>query len=272
MMVVDVDNFESDVILKSRTIPVLVDFWAPWCGPCLALGPVLERLAEKSDGRWQLAKLNTDEYPDVSREYGIRGIPAVKLFVDGSVVDEFTGALPEYAVKQWLDKALPSENRKKLERAEVAIHEGLEAEAETLLNEILEEEPQNPRARLLLAQILAFREPKRAAELATVSAFAGPGYIQIEEAVKTIARLLDADVDSDDLPEGEGREEYQAAIDAMRAEDFATALEQFIAVIQSDRYYDDDGARKACVALFTLLGNEHPAVKEYRRRFDMALY
>jgi putative thioredoxin len=125
---------------------------------------------------------------------------------------------------------------------------------------------------LLLAQILAFRDPKRAVELASVSVFAGPGYIQIEEAVKTIARLLGAEGDSDDLPEGEGREAYMAAIETMQAGNFDTALEQFIGVIQSDRYYDDDGARKACVALFTLLGNEHPAVKKYRRRFDMALY
>jgi len=271
-MVSDVVNFEEEVIQTSRTVPVLVDFWAPWCGPCHALGPVLERLADGSDGKWRLAKLNTDQYPDISRQYGIRGIPAVKLFVDGQVVDEFTGALPEYAVKQWLEKALPSENKKRLDRAESAIREGNEAEAEPLLETILEEEPQNPMARLLLAQILAFRDPKRAVELASVSAFAGPGYLQIEEAVKTVAQLLEAEGDSDDLPEGEGREAYMAAIETMQAGNFDTALEQFIGVIQSDRYYDDDGARKACVALFTLLGNEHPAVKKYRRRFDMALY
>lgn len=271
-MLIDVDNFENEVIQTSRTVPVLVDFWAPWCGPCHALGPVLERLAEQSDGKWRLAKLNTDEHPDVSQRYGIRGIPAVKLFVDGDVVDEFTGALPEYAVAQWLEKALPSENKKRLGRAEKAIEEGNESEAESVLEEILVDEPQNPKARLLLARLLAFREPQRAAELAAGSAFAGPGYVQIEEAVNTVARLFELADDADALPESDVRRAYLSAIDAVASENFDGALEHFIGVIQTDRYYDDDGARKACVALFTLLGDDHPAVKQHRRRFDMALY
>ncbi len=271
-MPIDVDNFEDEVIQTSRRVPVLVDFWAPWCGPCHALGPILERLAERSDGKWKLAKLNTDEHPDVSQRYGIRGIPAVKLIVDGEVVDEFTGALPEYAVTQWLEKALPSENKKRLARAESAIEEGNESTAESLLEEILEDEPQNPKARLLLARILAFREPQRAADLATVSAFAGTGFVQIEEAVKTVARLFQLAEDTGALPEGDGRGTYLSALKALTSRDFDTALERFIEVIRTDRYYDDDGARKACVAVFTLLGDDHPVVKKYRRKFDMALY
>ncbi len=270
--VIEVDDFQGEVIETSRSVPVLVDFWAPWCGPCHALGPVLERLAAQNEGQWRLAKLNTDEHPDVSQEYGIRGIPAVKLFVDGRVVDEFTGALPEYAVKEWLEKALPSEAKKRLQAAERALQAGDASDAEALLNDVLELEPQNPKARVLLAQILAFRDPERATELASGSAFAGPGFIQIEEAVKTVARLFERTENLDDLPDGEGREAYQTGIEAFAAGDLDVAIERFLEVIQTDRYYDDDGARKACVAIFTLLGNDHPVVKKYRRRFDMALY
>ena len=100
-------NFEEDVIETSHRKPVLVDFWAPWCGPCRVLGPTLEKLAKESQGQWRLVKINADTFPGLTQRYGVRGIPAVKLFVDGVVKDEFVGALPEHAVRQWLDKALP---------------------------------------------------------------------------------------------------------------------------------------------------------------------
>ncbi|MEX0746792.1 MAG: thioredoxin [Rhodothermales bacterium] len=269
-MAFEIEDFQRDVIEQSRKVPVLVDFWAPWCGPCRVLGPVLERLAEQSNGDWKLAKVDTDENPSVSRSYGIRGIPSVKLFVDGAVVDEFTGALPEYAVKQWLEKALPSENKKRVERAEMEMSVGNVEEAGKLLEAVLKEEPENPKARILMARLVVFEDPERAAELVSGGVFAGPRFIQIEEAVKTVAHLLS--ISEDDMLEGGGRSDYAEAIAALKRRDFEQVLEKFIQVIQTDRYYDDDGSRKACVALFTLLGDEHPAVREYRRTFDMALY
>lgn len=266
----EVQDFERDVIEASRNTPVLVDFWAPWCGPCRVLGPVLERLASEADGEWELVKVNTDQHPDVSASYGIRGIPAVKLFVDGEVADEFTGALPEYAVKQWLEKALPSEIKQQVAQAEDAIAEGDAEAARALLEGVLDKDPTNPKAGVLLAQLIAFDDPARAHELVSGSAFAEPGFVQIEEAVQTVSDLFDLDVD--ELPDGAAKDAYAAGIEALKGRAFDAALERFIEVILTDRYYQDDGARKACVAIFTLLGNDHPAVKAYRRRFDMALY
>ncbi|MEX0600785.1 MAG: thioredoxin [Rhodothermales bacterium] len=103
------DRFQKDVIEKSFNKPVLVDFWAPWCGPCRVLGPTLEKMAREAGGSWRLVKINTDKYPEFARRYGVRGIPAVKLFVDGEVADEFVGALPEHAVRDWLRNAGVSE-------------------------------------------------------------------------------------------------------------------------------------------------------------------
>ncbi|MFH1522074.1 MAG: thioredoxin [archaeon] len=99
-------NFETEVIEKSKTIPVLVDFWASWCGPCVALKPVLEKIASEYEGKFILAKANADDNPNSAEKFGVMSIPAVKLFKDGKVVDEFVGAQPEVTIKQWLDKKL----------------------------------------------------------------------------------------------------------------------------------------------------------------------
>lgn len=269
-MNVTTQSFEQDVIRASHSKPVLVDFWAPWCGPCRFLGPVLEKLANEQSDNWTLAKVNVDENQELSQRYGVRGIPAVKLFVDGKMVDEFTGALPEPAIKQWLEKALPTQAKEWLVMARNYIDAGEKDEAIKVLDAILEVEPNNPEARILLAGQIIYDDPQKASELAQGGAFAGTEYVQQEAAIQVVAALLQLDPEA--LPEGGGRESYMQAVKAIHSGDLDTALTHLIKVIQVDRYYMDDAARKTGVSLFTLLGEDHPISRKHRRTFDMWLY
>ena len=129
------DNFDAVVLQGSVATPVLVDFWAPWCAPCRALGPILDKLAAEMAGRFVLAKLDTDRHPDIAGRYGVRGIPDVRLFVDGAIVDGFTGALPERELRAFLDRALPSPVAPLVARARALREAGDAAGALALLTE-----------------------------------------------------------------------------------------------------------------------------------------
>ena len=167
----EVEDFQQDVLEKSFQQPVLVDFWAEWCGPCRTLGPILERLASENEGKWSLVKVNTEIHQEVAMHFQVRSIPAVKLFIDGEVVDEFTGALPEASIRQWLEQTLPgnSSNNQLLEFAKEALEVGEVDQALLALKRLLNEEPEHDEGRTLLARIYLFSQDedlqKQAVEL-----------------------------------------------------------------------------------------------------------
>jgi putative thioredoxin len=146
-------TFESDVLERSFEQPVVVDFWAEWCGPCRALGPVLEKLAGEADGAWRLAKLDVDSNQQIAAAFGIQGIPAVKAFKDGRVVAEFTGALPEQHVRQWLTQLGPSEADVKFEHGRVVEGRGDLSDARESYVRALDLEPGHVAARKALAAL-----------------------------------------------------------------------------------------------------------------------
>lgn len=268
--VYDVGDFSNDVLERSYRLPVLVDFWAEWCGPCKVLGPVLERLAAKANGEWVLAKLDTEQFPDLAGLYNIRGIPAVKLFVDGAVSDEFVGALPEYQVEHWLRQALPDRFRKRLQTAERLVNEGKAGEAQAEYEAILKDDPSHPEAKVRLARLILPDNPRKAEEL--VHDLEEPAFQEMIDAVRTVAHLSAIAGNPDHLPPGAGKEAYLRGARALTTGMYPEALREFIDVIRNDRPYDDDGARKACIAIFKILGEEHPTTREYRRDFSSALY
>ena len=267
----DTDNFDVDVLERSREKPVLVDFWAAWCGPCRVIGPVLERLADDNGDDWELRRLDTEKHPDIARQYRITSIPAVKLFVDGEVKDEFVGALPEQMIVLWLKRALPSKFREHLKRAEALLAERNFGEAHYLLSEVLEHDPDDQQGIVILAKVELYSDPAKAAETAD-SIPLGSEHFEVGEAIKALSRLFRFLETPDALDDAPVKDDYLEAVRLLREGKNDGALKAFIDVIRRNRYYDDDGARKAVIAVFKLLGEDHETTRAYRNPFANALY
>ena len=262
-------DFNCDILEQSHDIPVLVDFWAEWCGPCRMLGPVLESLAKKHSGKFLLVKVNTEEYPEIAQRYGIMSIPAVKLFIKGEIAGEFVGALPEDNIEQWLKKTLPSRYAEEIELAAGLVAEGKEFKAVPILEEVLKNESGNREATAMLARLKLFGSPEQAVILVSMLE-EDEEFSELVSSVAILAELLARK--SDTYPDGPSKELYMKAADELRGKNFDAALDAFIGVLREDRYYDDDGARKACIAVFKYLGEEHPVTLKHRKVFDRALY
>ncbi len=267
----DVSDFQQQVIERSRTLPVVVDFWAEWCGPCRVLGPVLERLEQEAEGRWELARVDTDVHQDIAREFGIRGIPNVRLFVDGRSTAEFTGALPEPAVLQWLKKNLPDPSLKDIDQAQRLLQEGKTDEGIRILRAVLDHDHKNIAARVTLARALFPRNHAEAAQL-VADIEADSEYHPSAEAMRTIADLESRLSDPGSFPESPVKADYVAAITAMARNDMDNAVDGFIRVVRGDKTYDDEGARRACIAIFRTIGDDSELSRRKRREFSSALF
>ena len=262
------DRFTEDVIKASHKTPVLVDFWAPWCNPCRVLGPLLDKLEAEDAGRWKLVKVNTDEEQALAAEYRIQGIPAVKLFRDGQLAGEFTGALPESAIKKFLDDHAPSAAGVKLDAAKNARSAGDHKMARLMLGEIVKEDPENSEARIELAELALAGDAKKARALLEPVADDGRFTDRIE-AITTLTELQDA------LKRGDKTEAwklYHQGIKAFTNDKTEQAIVHWIDAVKLSRNLDDGRLRQACVALFRWLGDEHEITQTYRRQFASALY
>jgi len=246
---VDEASFEQRVIERSRELPVVVDFWAEWCAPCRALGPLLERAVAARAGKVELAKLDTDANQALAARFGIRGIPAVKAFRDGKVASEFTGAFPGPEVERFFDALLPSE-------ADELAAAGEAGEDEQKLRRALELDPRNGSARRTLARLLLRNgDPGAAAELLEP---AGGDFEA--DGLAARARLALAG------------EELDAELAAWDRGDHAAALDGLQDALAGERDPERrDLIRRAMVGMFTELGPDEPLAREHRRRLATAL-
>lgn len=264
-------TFERDVIQLSRQKPVVVDFWAPWCGPCRMLGPILERLAAEPGATWTLVKINTDQNQNISMQYGIHGIPAVKAFRDGQVVNEFVGALPEPRVRQFLKAIAPSAADTTLEGAKQLLSNRKWGEAETAFRGITNQEPNNTAARLGLAHALLYQGKGCAAETALQGFPVSPEYGQAEK-LRPLAQYLCQMSNGRAGGTSEVDNSYKQAAVLLGQREFSAALYYLLAVLQQDKNYENGRAKEVMLGVFALLGDNDPLTQEYRRQMAAVLF
>jgi len=235
MAAIDVtdENFQTEVLDKSSEVPVVVDLWAPWCGPCKTLGPIIEKVIDDAGGKVVLAKVNVDENPGLSQAFKVQSIPAVYAVKDGAVVDGFMGSYPEHAVQEFVDSLLPSEEER-------AVAELIEAGDEGSLRIALSMEPANEDVIVALADLLV-RDGNN------------------DEALGLLARIPESD-----------RTRHVAALARVGEAPQDDYDQQLVALL--DQVKTDDDARQKFIDLLELMGPDDPRTGEYRRQLTARLY
>jgi putative thioredoxin len=274
---VSVADFDDKVLAASRAVPVVVDFWAPWCQPCRILKPILEKLAAEFGGRFILAKVNSDENQELSMRYGVRGIPAVKAFVNGEPVDEFTGALPEGQVREFIERLIPSPAEPLRAQALEAHQRGDLEGARKLMGQAINLDPANDTSYLdyieLSLEAGAIDEAKeilaavrdRCRDRERVDALDAQLRLAAGGGGDTTALRAKIETDPADL---DARLQLANALAAAR--DYRPALEQLLEIVRRDRKWQDEAGRKTMLTLFTLLGTQ-PQHDDLVREFRVAL-
>lgn len=278
--VIDVTErtFQTEVIERSRTTPVVIDFWAPWCGPCRTLGPTLEKLANEAKGAFVLAKVNVDENPRLAQAFQVQGIPAVMAVSNGQLVDHFEGALPDSKVRAWLKGVLGAQPSNDPLADIKALEAERPEEAAAHYRLVLGSDPDNAEAQFRLARLLLLQGNAEALALLDQIAADSPFFAQAQ-ALLPLAPFFEAvQADPDTLRQRAAADpsdleaHYQLAAAQARAERPAEALELLLGIVQRSRTFREDGARKAMVGLFALIGEDEPLVHEYRRRLANTLF
>lgn len=270
----------AEVMKASFEVPVLIDFWASWCQPCLALMPVLAKLAGEYQGKFLLGKLNTEQQQEIAAQFGIRSIPNVKLFRNGQPVDEFLGALPESAVREFLDRHVARESDVTVQRAREKLADGDVDAAIALLKQAREADPDNLRVVLVLAGTQAAAGDFAAAET-TLDAL--PANEQVKPEVVALRSQLYFEGQVADAPAAADLEarvaanpddheaRFQLALRKVVEQDYETAMELLLELMKKDRGFRDDAGRNTLLKVFELLGDD-PRVGSFRRRMASLLH
>jgi len=277
---VSIEEFEAKVLIPAETVPVVVDFWAPWCEPCKVLKPMLEKLAEEYKGRFILAKVNSDESPELAQHFGVRSIPSVKVLFQGQLVDEFNGAIPESQIRAFLDRiALPEgpEQINLREQAAALVAEGKLDDALAILVQASQANPQDQAIQLDAVDVLMQLGRKDEAKQLLAGDYANEP--DRANALRARLALLDGAADTAPLEArlAANPDDHAARLELSKAyaaqSRFREALDAALEVVRRDRFFDEGAGRKAILALFEALSGEQydDLVREFRRKLSAAL-
>ncbi len=276
-------TFERDVITASTLAPVLVDFWAPWCGPCKTLGPMLEKLEAEAAGKWKLVKVNVDENQELAAHFHVRSIPHVMAFADGQPVDQFVGVLPESQLREFIERLVPQGAEAARLEAQAALAEGRREDAYNALQAALAYDPGFDEARMDRIEMLL--EDQRIDEARNEVDLLSPKTTQgIDARFNAIKTRLDAVDAAADLPptdaleakvaahpdDLEARFDLASALIARRK--YEGALEQLLAIVQRDRTFREDIGRKTMLSVFDLAAHQPELVSQWRRKLSALLF
>jgi putative thioredoxin len=274
-------DFETAVVEHSRHTPVVVDFWAEWCGPCRTLGPLLEDLAAEYGGKFVLAKVDVDQNPQLAAAFGVRSIPMVVGFRDGRPLASFLGAQPEAAIRDFLAQLLPSPAEEMVAEARELLGRGDRIAAGAILRDAVEADPRCDGALLALAELAADRDDVE--EALELLARIAPGSPERQEADRLAARLRIAAAGgaAADTRELENRlaadpddhsARFALAQSLAASSRYEEALQNYLEIVRRDRAYDDDAGRKAMLDVFDVLGNDHELTERYRSELAKVLF
>ena len=264
-------DFEYEVIAHSENVPVVVDFWAEWCGPCKVLGPILERLAEEAGGSFRLAKVDVDQNPNLAIRYNVRGIPAVKAFQNGQVVSEFVGAQPEPKIREFLNNIAPNPNDLALSKGIGLLGLGNWDEPEETFAGILDDYPENPAAILGLAKAQLAQGRGKVVQELLRNFPAIPEYAAAEK-LRPLANALSRTEGVPDASEEFLEAAYNRALRLVGMDNIPAAMDGLLDVLREDKQYRQGEARLVLLGLFEILGDESSLARDYRREMASILF
>lgn len=276
------ENFQAEVLDKSKSVPVVVDFWAEWCQPCQILKPVLEALAAEYNGKFILAKINADSNQALAGQFGVRGIPSVKAISGGKIVNEFSGVLPEADIRNFLNQIIPDESELKRRDALELLQAGDTDAALTLLDKAIELNENNIEAQIDKAEICFNQDKLETTEeilkkLPLAATESNPRVQTLQTSIE-IANRTSGLADRDTLIAGikKNPSDLQLKLDLanrfIAEKNYSSALEQLFEIIQRDKSFGGDIARKTILEIFTLIGPQDNLVREARKRLSRLLY